>query len=129
MLFAETSSWAKYFIRKLVVAGFLRWPRSIRTGRRCAGGTPVTLVAHLNADQLDTNAGTTAGTTAGTPTGVAMTESGDTIGMAARFRLADGCELITTVHAANGAVLCLGRTRRTATRSQRRALAARDLGC
>lgn len=87
-----------------------------------AGGTPVSVIVHLDSDQLDTQTGPA-------PTGTAHTDRGDTIGMPALLRLADGCDLITTVHAANGALLCLARTRRTASVAQRRALAARDRGC
>jgi hypothetical protein len=82
-----------------------------------AGGTPVTVLVRVDNEQFETGEG------------VAVTESGATIGMPAVLRLVDGCELITTAHASNGAVLCLGRTQRLASRAQRRALAARDLGC
>ena len=81
------------------------------------GGTPVTLALTVRAEDLDSGSG------------VAETETGTTIGVSAAMRLADECELFTTVLDRNGAVLCAGRTRRLANRAQRRALAARDGGC
>ena len=52
-----------------------------------AGGTPVTVLVRVDNEQFETGEG------------VAITESGATIGMPALLRLVDGCELITTVHA------------------------------
>lgn len=81
------------------------------------GGTPVTLALTVRAEDLDEGGG------------IAVTETGNTIVMTAAMRLADECELFTTVLDRAGAVLCAGRARRLANRAQRRALAARDGGC
>ncbi|HEY2299819.1 MAG TPA: DUF222 domain-containing protein [Jatrophihabitans sp.] len=81
------------------------------------GGTETTITLALRAEDLDQQ------------TGVAVTESGTTIGWTTAMRLADQCELFTTMFDRHGAVLCAGRSIRTANRAQRRALAARDGGC
>jgi hypothetical protein len=81
------------------------------------GGAPVTVLLSLFGDELEAQQG------------VARTEYGDTIGMPAALRLAEQCELFTTVFDRAGAVLCAGRTRRLASATQRRVLAARDGGC
>lgn len=82
-----------------------------------SGGTPTTVLLTITADDLEAQQGT------------ARTEHGDTIGMPAAMRLADQCDLFTTVFDRAGAVLCAGRTRRLASATQRRILAARDGGC
>ncbi len=91
-----------------------------------AGGVPTTVLLHVTADELDADA-------AVVPTG-----TGSYISRAAALRLADQCELFTTVFDRAGAVLCAGRTRlvlcagrtrRLASPVQRRILAARDGGC
>ena len=81
------------------------------------GGTPVTVSLTVRVEDIEGCAG------------VATTESGNTIAMTAAMRLADECELFTTVLDRYGAILCAGRTRRLANRAQRRVLAARDGGC
>ena len=58
-----------------------------------------------------------------------ITDTGNTVAVSALLRLAGECELVTTVLDRHGAILCLGRTQRLASRAQRRALAARDGGC
>ena len=57
------------------------------------------------------------------------TGTGGHVSRTAALRLADQCELFTTVFDRAGAVLCAGRTRRLASPAQRRILAARDGGC
>ncbi len=86
-----------------------------------AGGIPTTVLLTLTADELDTD------DAAGT--GPVRTGTGSYISRAAALRLADQCELFTTVFDRAGAVLCAGRTRRLASPVQRRILAARDGGC
>jgi hypothetical protein len=81
------------------------------------GGVPATLTLGVRADDLDQQ------------TGIATLESGATIGITAAIRLANQCELSTTVFDRHGAILCAGRSARLANRAQRRALAARDGGC
>ena len=81
------------------------------------GGTPVTVALTVRAEDLEQGSG------------VAVTETGATIAISAAMRLANECELFTTVLDRQGAILCAGRTRRLANRAQRRALAARDGGC
>jgi len=81
------------------------------------GGVPATRNLGVRADDLDRQ------------TGIATLDTGDTIAMTAAMRLADQCELFTTVFDRHGAILCAGRTQRLANRAQRRALAARDHGC
>jgi hypothetical protein len=82
-----------------------------------AGGVPTTINLGVRAEDLEDESG------------VATLDTGETIGMTAAMRLADQCELFTTVFDRNSAVLCLGRSQRCANRTQRRALAARDGGC
>ena len=78
---------------------------------------PATLNLGVRADDLDRQSG------------IATLDTGDTIAMTAAMRLADQCELFTTVFDRHGAILCAGRTQRLANRAQRRTLAARDHGC
>jgi hypothetical protein len=82
-----------------------------------SGGAPTTINLSVRADDLADQ------------TGIAVTDTGHTIAMTAAMRLADQCELFTTVFDRHGAILCAGRSIRTANRAQRRALAARDRGC
>jgi Domain of unknown function (DUF222)/HNH endonuclease len=84
------------------------------------GGVPATLNLGVRAEDLDQQAG---------QAGIATLDTGATIGWTAAMRLADQCELFTTVFDRHGAILCAGRTERLANRAQRRALAARDGGC
>ena len=78
---------------------------------------PATLNLGVRADDLDRQSG------------IATLDTGDTIGLTAAMRLANECDLFTTVFDRHGAILCAGRTERLANRAQRRALAARDGGC
>lgn len=81
------------------------------------GGAPTTVLLSVTAEELELQQGTV------------RTETGETIGMPAALRLAEQCELFSTVFDRAGGVLCAGRTRRLASAIQRRILAARDGGC
>ncbi|MGH8962887.1 MAG: DUF222 domain-containing protein [Jatrophihabitantaceae bacterium] len=81
------------------------------------GGTPVTILARLDAEDLKTK------------TGYADTSHGDLISIQALLDLAAEAEIIPVVLNGSGAIMSYGRTRRVASPGQRRALAARDLGC
>ncbi|HEY8300304.1 MAG TPA: DUF222 domain-containing protein, partial [Jatrophihabitans sp.] len=91
-----------------------------------AGGVPTTVLLSLHGEDLAdaTDLGDVGG-------GDAMVRigTGATISRLAALRLAEQCELFTTVFDRAGAVLCAGRTRRLASPVQRRVLAARDGGC
>ena len=82
-----------------------------------AGGTPATVLVTMTIEQLETRAG------------VATTSNGGTFSIASALRLAAGANLLPVVLDSRGAVLHLGRGRRTASPAQRFALAARDGGC
>ena len=82
-----------------------------------AGGTPATVLVTMTLEQLETRAG------------VATTSHGGTFSIASALRLAAGANLLPVVLDSRGAVLHLGRARRTASPAQRFALAARDGGC
>jgi hypothetical protein len=82
-----------------------------------SGGTPTTVNLTVGIEELEAR------------TGSATTDHGDPVSMTTLLRLAEGCELVTTVLDRYGAVLCQGRSRRLANRAQRRALTARDNGC
>jgi hypothetical protein len=81
------------------------------------GGTPASVVIHLDHTQLATR------------TGLAHTEHGTTIPLPQALALADQAVIYTVVHDAKGVPLHLGRTTRIATVGQSIALAARDRGC
>jgi hypothetical protein len=80
------------------------------------GGTPVTVVATMNGQDLQAQ------------TGYATTGHGELFNVAELLRLAAEAEIIPVVLTDTGGVMCYGRARRTASRAQRRALAARDMG-
>ena len=82
-----------------------------------AGGTPATVLLTLTLDQLETRLG------------LATTAHGGTLTIPAALQLAANAQIVPAVLDTRGAVLHLGRTRRTASPAQRLALAARDRGC
>jgi hypothetical protein len=82
-----------------------------------AGGTPATVLLTLTLDQLETRLG------------LATTAHGGTLTIPAALQLAADAQIVPAVLDTHGAVLHLGRTRRTASPGQRLALAARDQGC
>jgi uncharacterized protein DUF222/HNH endonuclease len=82
-----------------------------------AGGTSATVLVTMTLEQLESRAG------------VATTSHGGTFSIASALRLAAGANLLPVVLDSRGAVLHLGRARRTASPAQRFALAARDGGC
>ena len=79
-----------------------------------AGGTPATVLLTLTLDQLETRLG------------LATTAHGGTLTIPAELQLAADAQIVPAVLETRGAVLHLGRTRRTASPAQRLALAARD---
>ena len=81
------------------------------------GGTVATVLLTLTLDQLETRLG------------LATTAHGGTLTIPAALQLAADAHLVPAVLDTRGAVLHLGRTRRTASPAQRLALAARDRGC
>ena len=82
-----------------------------------AGGTPATVLLTMTLDQLETRSG------------VVTTAHGGRISVRQALRIAAEANLVPVVLDGRGAVLHLGRTRRTASPAQRLALAARDGGC
>jgi hypothetical protein len=82
-----------------------------------AGGTVATVLITLTIDELETRIG------------LATTAHGGTLTIPAALQLAADAQIVPAVLDARGAVLHLGRTRRTASTGQRLALAARDHGC
>lgn len=81
------------------------------------GGTPVTILATVTADQL------------AHCTGYATTAHGELISVTDPLALATEAEIVPVVLNDTGGVLAYGRTRRLATPAMRQALAARDGGC
>jgi hypothetical protein len=82
-----------------------------------AGDTVATVLITLTLDQLETRLG------------LSTTAHGGTLTIPAALQLAADAHLVPAVLDTHGAVLHLGRTRRTASPAQRLALAARDRGC
>ena len=82
-----------------------------------SGGVPATVLITMTLDQLETRLG------------VATTSHGGTITIPAALRLAADADVIPVVLADGGGILTYGRSKRHATKHQRRALAARDGGC
>ncbi|HEX2307314.1 MAG TPA: DUF222 domain-containing protein [Jatrophihabitantaceae bacterium] len=89
----------------------------LRSGQLPAsGGTPATVLLTLTRDQLESG------------TGLVTTGHGGQLTVNAALRAAGEADVIPIVIATDG-ILGYGRSRRIATASQRRALAARDSGC
>jgi hypothetical protein len=89
----------------------------LRSGQLPAsGGTPATVLLTPTLDQLESR------------TGLVTTGHGGQLTVNAALRVAGEADLIPVVIGTDG-VLGYGRSRRIATASQRRALAARDSGC
>ena len=82
-----------------------------------AGGTPATVLVTMTLDQLEARIG------------LATTAHGGPISVRQALRIAAEANIVPVVLDGRGAVLHLGRTRRTASPVQRLALAARDGGC
>lgn len=82
-----------------------------------SGGVPVTILVHIDADQLREQ------------TGVAETGHGDLLPVAELLRLAAEAQIIPVVTNDAGGVLSYGQRRRLASCGQRLALADRDGGC
>lgn len=92
--------------------------RLLRSGSLpAAGGVPVTVLVTMSASQL------------ADATGYAQTATGEQMSAASLLEVASEAEIIPVVLDDAGGVLCFGRTLRTATCGQRRALTARDGGC
>lgn len=85
-------------------------------------GVPVSVVVHIDADDLER-------ARRGEPGAIARTAHGELISAERLLRLAGEAEFTSVVLTATGGVLDYGRTRRLASPGQRRALAARDRGC
>ena len=82
-----------------------------------SGGVPATVLITMTLNQLETRLG------------VATTSHGGTITIPAALRLAADADVIPAVLGDGGGILAYGRSKRHATKHQRRALAARDGGC
>jgi hypothetical protein len=82
-----------------------------------AGGAPATVLVTLTLDQLESR------------TGLLTTTHGGRIGVPQALQIAAEAHIVPVVIGDAGGVLGYGLTRRTASNGQRRALAARDLGC
>lgn len=82
-----------------------------------SGGTPATVILHLDLADLLRRAG------------MAETSDGALIPTATALKLADEAEIVPIVLSPTGQQLFLGRTRRIATHTQTLALIARDGGC
>jgi hypothetical protein len=121
--------------------------RLLRGDLAPAGGTPLTMLVRIGADQLpasmlDTlHVKTPRKRAAAAPSaeldgshdlacsGIGSTAHGNLISLARLAPHLCEAELVATVLNHSGGVLAFGRTRRLATRAQRLALAARDGGC
>ena len=91
--------------------------RALRVGELPdCGGTPATVLLTLSLDQLESRLG------------IATTSHGGILSVAEALRLAAEAEIIPVVLGDGGGVLGYGSSRRVASPSQRRALAARDGG-
>jgi hypothetical protein len=89
----------------------------LRSGQvPASGGTPATVLLTMTLDQLESR------------TGLVTTGHGGQLTVTAALRLAGEADVIPVVTGTDG-VLGYGRSRRIASASQRRALAARDGGC
>jgi hypothetical protein len=111
------------------------------------GGTPVTVLAVVQADELRNQVSDSAGRDIkGRPavhrrlghddvhgvepgSGYATTSHGDLLSVAELLGLAAEADIVPVVLNSTGGVLSYGRTRRLASSGQRQALAARDHGC
>ena len=82
-----------------------------------AGGAPATVLVTLTLDQLESR------------TGLLTTTHGGWISVPQALQIAAEAHIVPVVIGEAGGVLGYGLTRRTASNGQRRALAARDLGC